>query len=113
MNRILTICFFLLIFAPCKNINAKESSIPVESFSKDIEYSQVTISPKGDYLAVVNKVEGKNTLIILDAKTFKALHAVSFAGNAQVGDYHWVNDERVVIAKEYLRGWKDHPRILR
>ena len=110
MNRILTICFVLLIFAPCKNINAKESSIPVESFSKDIEYSQVTISPKGDYLAVVNKVEGKNTLIILDAKTFKALHAVSFAGNAQVGDYHWVNDERVVIAKEYLRGWKDHPQ---
>lgn len=109
MNTILTRYFVLLIFVLCTNAYAIKSNIPTESFSKDVEYSQVTISPKGDYLAVVNKVEGKNTLIILDAKTFKALHVVAFAGNAQVGSYRWVNDERVVIAKEYLRGWKDHP----
>lgn len=90
--------------------SAKTNNIPIEHFSRSTEYSQVKISPKGDYLAVVTKPEGKSVLAILDMKTFKVLHAVQFPGNAQVGRYSWVNDERVVIQKEYLRGWQDHPQ---
>ena len=90
--------------------NAENANVPIEYFSRSTEYSQVKISPKGDYLAVVTKPEGKSVLAILDMKTFKMIHAVQFPGNAQVGSYSWVNKERVVIAKEYLRGWQDHPQ---
>ena len=109
MNKPLAIFSLLLLSLFSSYTHANSARIPIESFSKDTEYSQVTISPSGEYLAVVNKVKGKNVLVILDAQTFKTLHAVSFRGDAQVGDYHWVNNERVAIAKEYLRGWKDHP----
>ncbi|XQF91127.1 hypothetical protein ACOBV8_07875 [Pseudoalteromonas espejiana] len=109
MSKPLAIFSLLLLSIFSSYTQANSARIPIESFSKDTEYSQVTISPSGEYLAVVNKVKGKNVLVILDAQTFKTLHAVSFRGDAQVGDYHWVNNERVAIAKEYLRGWKDHP----
>ena len=88
---------------------SKQPQIPVEHFSKNKEFNHATISPGGEYLAVINKVAGKNALVIFDTENFKMLHAVAFEGNAQVGDYHWVNNERVVVTKEYLKGWQDHP----
>lgn len=88
---------------------AKTTQFSVEHFSKGSEYSNVKISPKGTYLAVMTQPEGKNVLMILDTKNFQVQHGVQFPGNAQVGNYHWVNDERVVLEKQYLKGWQDHP----
>jgi len=83
---------------------AKTTQFSVEHFSKGSEYSNVKISPKGTYLAVMTQPEGKNILLILDAKNFQLKHGVQFPSNAQVGNYHWVNDERVVLEKQYLKG---------
>ncbi|ABV34994.1 peptidase S9, prolyl oligopeptidase active site domain protein [Shewanella sediminis HAW-EB3] len=82
---------------------------PAEVFSRSAEFSNVKISPGGDYLSTITTKDGKQVLIILDAKTRKPLHSVYFSTNAQVGDYQWVNDERVVLQKVYLKGWQDHP----
>lgn len=82
---------------------------PEQLFSRGAEFSNVKISPAGDYISAITKHEGKDKLLILDAKTMKLNHIVSLAANAQVGDYAWVNDERVVFQKEYLKGWQDHP----
>ncbi|ABV89151.1 alpha/beta hydrolase family protein [Shewanella pealeana] len=78
-------------------------------FSRSAEFSQVKISPGGDYLSVITKNDGKNTLLILKAADKSPVHAIFFGSNAQVGHYEWVNDERVVLQKEYLKGWSDHP----
>ncbi|RTR29274.1 alpha/beta hydrolase family protein [Shewanella atlantica] len=82
---------------------------PAEVFSRSAEFSNVKISPGGDYLSTITTKDSKKVLIILDAKTRKPLHSVYFSTNAQVGDYQWVNDERVVLQKVYLKGWQDHP----
>jgi dipeptidyl aminopeptidase/acylaminoacyl peptidase len=78
-------------------------------FSKGDEYSDVKISPTGKYLSAITSVEGKNVLLVLDTQTKKLLNAISFPGNAQVGNYEWANSERLVLAKEYLKGWQDTP----
>lgn len=80
-----------------------------ELFSRSAEFSNVQISPDGDYLSAITSHEGKHMLMILDAKTKKPTNVVRFPDNAQVGQYVWVNNERVVLAKEYLKGWSDHP----
>ncbi|WP_462156769.1 alpha/beta hydrolase family protein [Pseudoalteromonas sp. GB56] len=90
--------------------DAKENLIPIDTFSRDVKYHSIKLSPNGDYLGVMTKQEGKDVLIILDTKEFKMHHGVRFPGNAQVGEYHWVNNERVVLSKEYLRGWQEHPQ---
>ncbi|QYJ97343.1 S9 family peptidase [Shewanella alkalitolerans] len=80
-----------------------------ELFSRSAEFSNVKISPDGDYLSAITSHDGKHMLMILDAKTKKAIHVVRFPDNAQVGAYEWVNKDRIVLAKEYLKGWSDHP----
>ncbi|QYJ71093.1 S9 family peptidase [Shewanella sp. FJAT-51649] len=79
-------------------------------FSRGNEYSNVKISPTGKYLSAITSVEGKNVLLVLDAKTKKMLNAIRFPSNAQVGTYEWANSERIVLAKEYLKGWTDVPQ---
>ncbi|MGZ9896926.1 alpha/beta hydrolase family protein [Shewanella gaetbuli] len=82
---------------------------PADLFSKSSQYSNVKISPSGDYLSAIAHRESKNILVVMEADSKKLLNMVHFGDNAQVGDYQWVNEERVVVAKEYLKGWNDHP----
>ena len=90
-------------------VDAAETQSPEQLFSRGAEFTNVKISPAGDYISAITKHDGKNKLLILDAKTKKLHDAVFFPGNAQVGNYAWANDERVVLQKEYLKGWQDHP----
>ncbi|MEH6815171.1 MAG: S9 family peptidase [Pseudoalteromonas distincta] len=109
MNKRLAIFTFLLSSIVSTYIHANNDLVPIESFSKDTEFAGVKISPDGKYLAVITRPEGKNVLVILITDTFEVSHAIRFPDNAQVGNYYWVNNERIVLAKEYIRGWKDHP----
>ncbi len=89
---------------------AQSPILPVELFSQGAQYSDVRLSPTGKYYSVISEMEGKDMLIIIERATNKPTYVVRFPSNAQVGDYAWVNDERVVVEKEYLRGWKDSPQ---
>jgi hypothetical protein len=84
-------------------------SAQIKNFAKDDEWDNVKISPTGDYLSAVTRVNGKKVIALLDAKTLKPLHSLKFNGFAQPGDYHWVNHERIISEKEYLKGWQDTP----
>ncbi|CAH9065730.1 Dipeptidyl aminopeptidase BIII [Pseudoalteromonas holothuriae] len=103
----------LLTFGCVTSYHSKATDKPLialADFAKDVAYQNVKLSPKGDYISFIAKQDDKNALFILDASTFKLSHAVAFKANGQVGDYEWVNDERVVMEKQYLRGWSSQPR---
>ncbi|WP_440054743.1 alpha/beta hydrolase family protein [Pseudoalteromonas sp. T1lg65] len=101
---------FLLLFSAFFSFAAKKQNlIPIEHFSKGEEFTDMKLSPTGEYLSFISKADGKNALLIMKIDGFKLLHAVRFDSNGQVGDYHWVNDERIVLEKQYIRGWKSHP----
>lgn len=78
-------------------------------FSRSSQFSQVNISPSGDYISAITHKEGKQALLLLRADTLELLHLVHFPENAQVGDYIWANDQRLVMEKEYIVGWQSHP----
>lgn len=82
----------------------------IAQFSRSAQYTNVKISPNGEYLSVLTSKEGKKMLMILDTISKKPINVIHFPGNAQVGNYEWVNHERIVLQKEYLKGWKDHPQ---
>lgn len=88
---------------------AEDTQSIAQQFSRGAEFSNVKISPAGDYISAITKHEGKSKLLILDAKTRQFHHVVAFPGNAQVGGYTWANNDRIVLQKEYLKGWKAHP----
>ncbi|WP_169307046.1 alpha/beta hydrolase family protein [Ferrimonas sediminicola] len=83
---------------------------PVEHFSRSSQAYSIKISPKGDHLAMMTKNDGKQFVAILDTDTLKPLHAIRFGGQAQVGSYWWASNDRVVVTKEYLKGWTAAPQ---
>ncbi|QSX30367.1 S9 family peptidase [Shewanella cyperi] len=81
-----------------------------ERFARPYQYSNLKLSPDGAYLSGIVMNEGKAKLAIMDTATLSLKHAVAFPGNAQVGDYEWVNDERVVLEKVYIEAGNDVPQ---
>ncbi len=107
LRKIIRLSLFILLTTFLLSTTAKELSI--EHFSRGAEYSNLKLSPNGQYLAGISETEGKRMLFIYDLSKNSFSHAVNFPESAQVGNYHWVNDERVVLEKQYIKGWNDHP----
>lgn len=91
---------------PSQFLSAEQAA---KLFSRGAEFSQLKISPKGDYISAITENDGKRVLVVLDTDSKKLINALNFPGNAQVGAYYWANDERIVLEKQYLKGWSDHP----
>jgi dipeptidyl aminopeptidase/acylaminoacyl peptidase len=81
----------------------------IKNFSKDDMWQSVKISPMGDFISGVTKIEGKKVIVLFDAKTLKPIHSLKFKGYEQPGEHFWVSDQRLVTEKEYLKGWQDAP----
>lgn len=79
--------------------------LSVTEFSRDDEFKGMKISPDGKHLAVLTPVEGKNALAILDINTMKPTYVVKFSGEKQVGQFHWANNERVILTLEKFKPW--------
>jgi dipeptidyl aminopeptidase/acylaminoacyl peptidase len=83
---------------------------PAELFSRSAEYFDVKISPDGSYLSVKTSRDGKDVLVILNINTMQPMNMVAFPANAEVGNYAWANNERLVFQKVYKKGWTDVPQ---
>ncbi|WP_350432136.1 S9 family peptidase [Shewanella sp. H8] len=98
--------YFVLLFAfSSSNVFA----VSVNDFSRAPEFYNVKISPDGKHLAILVNTEGRKTLAFLDTKTFNVTFALSSEKHDQVADYYWVNNERVVIQVEQVRGALEKP----
>lgn len=101
------LCLSTAVFAATQSDQSTTSL--AQLFSKGSEYANVKISPSGKYISAITEVEGKSVLLVLQSADKKLINAIRFPGNAQVGTYEWASDERIVLAKEYLKGWTDVP----
>lgn len=94
---------FLLItcVASCLAWRAVASELPVETFFKHYRYSNVQISPDGDFLAALAPVEDRIGLAVIDLKNLKANWAYSNRG-LDVQWIKWATNERLLfrVAKD-------------
>lgn len=60
-------------------------------------FTDIKISPTGDFLAIRIFQEGKYGIIFMPRETSEILSRIVFARDNEVGNYRWVNDERVVV----------------
>ncbi|WP_323844828.1 alpha/beta hydrolase family protein [Microbulbifer magnicolonia] len=70
--------------------------MPLQDLIKHADIQQVKISPKGTHLAVRQLYEGEHMLVFMSLKPLKITGHLRFRGKEEVGDFYWVNDERVV-----------------
>ena len=99
----LTLAAMLLCF------NLQAALPDIKDFAKDNQWTNVKISPTGDYISAVTRVEGRKTIVIIDVKTFTVLYTLKFDRKTQPGEYFWASDQRIVAEVEYLVHWQSHP----
>jgi len=75
---------------------AEEHVSPIVAAARHAKFVDAKISPKGTYLAVIGQERGKRTLMFIDLKTRKFASVLRPDAMDMVGDFEWVNDQRVV-----------------
>lgn len=81
----------------------------VEDFSRHSQYLNVKISPDGKHIAALVNREGVNALVFFETQTSKITYSISSDRGEQPAEYYWVNNERVIIQVEQLRGSLEQP----
>lgn len=77
------------------------SNAQVNDFARLAELISAEISPGGQYLSVLREENEKRTLVVFTYPEMKILNVIDFPGNNEVGDYDWVNDERLLIRIDF------------
>lgn len=68
--------------------------VPVEDFFKDPEFTDVTLSPNGKYLAVTVPQGDRTLLAVLTAADTKLVGKWDYGTNKHISNVLWVNNER-------------------
>jgi dipeptidyl aminopeptidase/acylaminoacyl peptidase len=75
------------------------------------QYRNAKISPDGKHLAVSVFSKGEATLVFLDSQTLKAISGSKLPGKLEIGQYYWVNNERVVISLAKREPWLEEAQF--
>lgn len=75
------------------------------------KYQNTKISPDGKYLAVSLLREGKYMLAFIDREKMTSVGVANFTGSYEVGDYEWINNERVVMQMVKREPWLEAPQF--
>lgn len=78
-----------------------------EQLFQRAKYQGVKISPDGKHLAVAVDSEGQRALVFLSRSTMEMVGTAKLPGINEVGNFHWVNNERVVIKIHQRKPWQE------
>jgi dipeptidyl aminopeptidase/acylaminoacyl peptidase len=89
---------FLALLAG-SSVAAQPNPAPVglAAFTVHPRFTDAKISPRGTYLAAISQQGGRRSLVFVNLATRQLASTLSPGGASMVGDFHWVNDERVVV----------------
>jgi dipeptidyl aminopeptidase/acylaminoacyl peptidase len=74
------------------------------------KYQNAKISPNGDYIAVAMDYEEKTMLVFLKRDDMSMAGSLRMGNGYEVGNYHWVNNERVVMNMVKRVPWREQPQ---
>ncbi|WP_460232450.1 alpha/beta hydrolase family protein [Aurantivibrio plasticivorans] len=83
----------------------------IEALFSRPEITSVKISPDGEHFALRIFRDGKHGLMFVERDGFKATGGGFLPGGEEVGDFFWVNNERVVINLQQFNRFEEAPRF--
>ena len=66
-------------------------------FARLPEIWDAKISPQGDYLAVEKEEDERRVVAVFTYPKLDLINVIAFPGKNEVGDFWWVNDERILV----------------
>ena len=103
---------FLLLSVAISSFAYGESLTPLRHFAEYSTWSDIKVSPSGQYLAgIVNNESGLagSKLVVIDTVSRKYLHEVNMTGRAFVARYIWANNERLIAWEGNKNGISESP----
>ena len=84
----------------------------VEDFIRKPKFNQIKISPTGEYYAATVPVDRKTALVVVRRADGKLTATMGVPGDyTHVADFHWVSDNRVVLASALKIGALESPQL--
>ena len=89
----------VLLCLPAARPRADDTPIPVEAFYRYPAIDRAEISPSGGRLAVTTAGGGSRiSLVVYDLQNGSSPTLAARFGEADIGEFHWVNDEYLVFS---------------
>ena len=85
------------LFVICCVWTSVSDAVTLRELTATPVFADIKISPTGEYLAIKLFQDGKHHLHFVSRESSELLGRISFGRRNEVGDYQWVNDERVVV----------------
>lgn len=87
--------FALSLLLPC--VSHAKSEIPIEDFVKHPTYSQVRISPTGEYLAMTVDNGDQDVLTVVRTKDMSVVKVNQLPDKKSIGSFYWVSPDRLMF----------------
>ena len=71
--------------------------------------ADIKISPDGKYMGLLVPVDGRNVLSIIETESRKSVNLLKFESNRQIGEFHWANEDRLLMRLDYFESWYAAP----
>jgi acetyl esterase/lipase/lambda repressor-like predicted transcriptional regulator len=96
----------LSILASCAQAPKRPAGPPsgIAVYARHPQFIEARISPKGTYLAAISVEAGQRSLTFVRLATREFVSRLKPDRGTMVGDFHWVNDERVVAELVDMEG---------
>ncbi|WP_051202148.1 S9 family peptidase [Ferrimonas senticii] len=81
----------------------------VEYFTQESKYKEAKISPDGEILAIKMPQNGRDMLALINIESMQVQHVVRFTDRKEIGDFYWVNQQRLMFQLLENKGWLAEP----
>lgn len=101
--------FYLAVFVVMMFPFSMHAQVDVEPYVAENSFKDIKISPTGKYFALSVPIDGQTGLAIMDKESSKVISSLRFTRGTHVGNFWWVNPERVLISVSDSFGSRDKP----
>ncbi len=89
---------WLIVTLLAPPLYAADAAPPVELFFKQPDIARAVLSPSGRWMAVASgSLAGRTGVAVFDLENWGQARVVAGFSDADVDEFHWVNDERLVF----------------
>ncbi len=109
------LCAGLLAVVSCLLVHAPAAgaadAIDLGAFVRRDAFTDIKLSPDGEFLAATVQREDRTGLVVLSRKDNRVVSSASLGKNNHVADFWWVNPERVMFSVAQMLGSLDLPQL--
>jgi len=102
--------FLLAAALSALSLNAVAGGVDVSAYTRKDQFTDLKISPNGEYLAATMPMEDRSVLAVIQRGTNKVTGSFKMPRDNYVADFEWISADRLVITGAEKFGFLDKPQ---